>query len=319
MKEFDELFRVVAYINNKAIMHTGTDPIVRLPGDREYVVGIDQSTSQTGIAILDMHKNLYCVIDVINRGLPNYKYYVSKLRQFLTKQLEPYTIRHLVYESPLSKKPNVYTRKVLTGLAEMIEGLPAECSSLTQDNISDLNPSAWRKHYLAGSEYDGMRVNTEKVKLAAVQESCRRFPFLLDYFKISGKGTDSADALGIALGFLKEAYYDEACTVRRVGSFMKSIPNLGIYKKVFMTNEKMGDVVLREKPDVCASRKMIGMVYNPDMTLEENCRKASSTFRDICVLMVVDAKARSILKWEASEGDPKDNIFVVTYRNNIKQ
>lgn len=264
--------------------------------NRDMVVAIDQSTIHTGMAIADADDDsLIAVLDLMNWGFTTKQNYYTALRNFLKNNLSDTKIKYFVYEAPLEHAPNFYTRRILQELRDYIKILPKHINSLSTENMYEINNLVWKKHFLKSDEYRGLRSATEDVKLSAMVESIKRFPYLKSYIGHYTTPPDCCDAIGILYGFLKETRSSFSKNIRRPN---KTMPNRGpLYDVSFVGCQ------LKKVKDYCSANihgEYEILEYNPELTVEENCQRFLSVSSKVGVLIVTSKKALQILKWETN-------------------
>lgn len=172
-----------------------------LPTDYPVNIGIDQSSTNTGICV-EAPDLLY--ITELPRGYMRVSDYKKALIEQLARILEGKTINHFIFEkhgnhiSPLHSLINDITREI-----------KSYSKGLKKDGVKVVGvlPTVWRSGFLPKEEYGG-QYTRDKVKEASYAESIKRNANLARYRKVSGKDLDGYEAYGIIEGYLN-LNYDE--------------------------------------------------------------------------------------------------------------
>lgn len=276
----------------------------------EVQLGIDESTTQTGICIADMKGNPVMLIDIINRSLPKAEIYLTLLRQWVNRTLPNINIKRIIYEEINQNAPQQYARKRLLQVANIFEDYVANCEDDIE--IVCINNKTWKKHLLIDSKYDHRRVKTELVK-AAVQEAVEDLiPSILNYKLVYYNG-DSCDAVGIIYGYCKECFTDDTCANLQVNSTMKSTP-LRAYTKKYIELDELIKLSKQGQINIKGYKKA---KYNPNFTLENNCLRAINYNRTGVILYGLDASEslKTIIQFDSNGKVTNKTVLLVRAKN----
>jgi hypothetical protein len=294
------------------------------------LLGFDQSTSQTGMCAKTSDGRLICLVDFINKGLPDNYIYQAMLKQTLKKMLAGCIVKLVVIEKPWGGKK--YSFGKLTELKGFMKQLKYEIPEFSQIEIEDIYPQSWRSAFLVSQDYTG-RFGKNEVKDAVREEVCIRETQLRDYAYSKVRVPDSIEAYGILDGYIKKNFAENG--LRIVNKSMKDNKNLKVeweltcanlvdLKKEFGEKDKIFKAVIgscgnaniyrREGEAGCCLMK-----YNEELTEEENMRIACSNTKGVVLLPVPFSKIYCSFVWEL--GRPMqagEFFFLVGIRRSIK-
>lgn len=169
-----------------------------LDPSKTYDIGIDQSTSCTGIAICPLDKSFIAVIEVLNVNFDSY--YKVQLRNFLKTILRDIPIRYFIMEEPLGYLTGK-RNKVLSDLKKYLEEVKYD---LDVNHFDTTSPPSWR-HGLMPEKVQGDRRKKATV-IATLLDMYPGFSNLLPY---CNEDTDGLEALGIIIGYKARHGVDE--------------------------------------------------------------------------------------------------------------
>lgn len=244
------------------------------------VMGIDQSTSCTGICIAEYRTDKTLVpiffVDIINRSRAGRSLYCRMFAEWLDFNIPLINPRFIVYESV---RQNASEKNARTWLQEMARVIRKR--SRNMDVMEDeIMPAIWRKHLLADKCYAGRKGTRAEAKAASLEEVVKRFPRTKEYMEDkvhrgidhSFDSVDSVDAYGIIDGYLKECFIDGDISKPRVTSMMKDTP-----RRVFNSSYSISSAdYLKEKQESTDFVYLIAL--NATFSLEENYRKIINRF-----------------------------------------
>lgn len=285
---------------------TYTKGVVESLSDIEQRVSIafDQSSTQTGISIMDDNNRLVAVVDLINKGLPK-EDFIRMVRRWIHLNLDKYSIRYVICERAEQNAPQQYVKKLLQKLIDIIEDFAMD------KNVPhyQLDNKTWKKHYLAEDKFKGRRVKTELVKPAIVDKTCDLYPELHNYY-YQNDGTDSADAVGIMYGFIHECFVNGLNSKWKVCAIMPTY-NRRKYSAEFVTKNELAEKV-KSYPQYYNNLTIVK--YNPDYTWDDNARKIINFFPNGAILYTDSDKIRiGIWQGEADRELPRDSFVIFRY------
>ena len=265
--------------------------------NEELIITVDESSTQCGICIATASGNILAIMDVINNGLPRDDF-IRFFRKWFRLNFSQYKIKYIVCERAEQNAPQMYVRKLLQKLITILEDFASDYDA----EFYQIDNKTWKKHFLSDDCYKGQRIKTELVKLAVVDRACRIYEPFRNYYAMD-KGTDSADAIGILYGFLKECFVNgnwKVCTI------MPTYPKRK-YSCVFMEIDELKDKV----SNGIISRNTPIVKYNPEYTFEDNARKIINFFDNGAILYTDDEKTL-IGIWQ-NEADMKLSNKAIVY------
>lgn len=268
-------------------------------------IAFDQSSKQTGVAIMDDNKGLLAVMDVCNVGLPDSDTYIRMIRKWLYNNLVQQDVGYVICERAEQNAKQVYVKKVLQKLISVLEDFAMDANA----PCYQIDNKVWKKYYLKDDKFKGRRQKTEYVKVAVMERSIDLYPILNRYYQFM-QSTDSADALGIMYGFLEEFFINGFNSRKRICTIMPMFPKRN-YRLQFLTVSEFKELV-KANP---AKFKHVELVkYNDDYTLEDNARRVINFFRNGAVLFTTDEKTLRLWKFTADKELTKDCCLYITHK-----
>lgn len=306
MNDFDSVFQVSIYLADTGDVNfvyglRVIDSLQERISGKTLAIGVDQSTTQTGLAILNAEDDsLIAVLDLANKGFPSAYEYKQYLRTFIKWNFEDSSIKYFVYEIPLEHANNMYSRRALLALREFISEFPHKIKSLNTGNMFEIVNTTWKGHFLASKEYKGMKRKTEDVKVASMLECIKRFPDFQMYCAAFNAPPDGCDAVGIIYGFLTEIRSSFSRDVRKPN---KTMPLKGVkYNALYevSTVDSLADLLHQRLGGAYERNDYELLEFNPAMSVDENCKRYLGSPRTVTygVMLVTDAKAGQLIKWE---------------------
>ncbi len=272
-------------ITNRTVFRSGVGTMFS-EEKTPLLVGIDQSTSQTGLCITTLGGRVVYLIDVINTSASiNRETFIRMFEKWMLNNFKQFNFRTVVYEEMGQNAKQESARKLLKKMTAIIEKV---CLNSLQTEYVAINNGTWKKHFLKDPKYKGRKHLREDVKLAVQEHAMELYPNATGYIKASG-GRDSCDAMGIVLGYLEEAYVDEKRQRRQVNKTMKDFPI-----RTFEYRVKSVD----ELKSLVSENGYKLLWYNGEMTFEDNCFRAINWHSRGVVLYVRDTKGLRLVKWD---------------------
>lgn len=308
---------------------------LKLISNKEYIIGLDMSMTQSGIAILDADWKVVSMIDLINNGEKKDNY-LTHLRAIFNSNFKKLNIKFVILEEQIATENG----RMVYGKMSELQGSILSMSGIFGVNMNRIKPQVWKSEFLKDDRYKGRRKKTIDSKISAGEEVERRFPYCKKYidtmtnFSKAEQGyiCDSCDAVGLAIGYLELNYGDDkSLSTRIVNKTMDYEARHDITKKFYALNYKTGE--LRGKKDFSSEEYItyldkifenevrdfgkITLMFNPELDLNENIRRCTSTFREICFILVKDVKSCVKIQWE-SELDMRENevMLIVCHSTN---
>lgn len=179
---------------------------LNLDRSKVYDVGIDQSTSCTGISICPLDKSFIIVLELLN--FDRDAYYVPQLCNFIRKTFSDLELRYLIMEEPLGYVTG-RRNSTLTKLKKTLVPLKDE---LNVKHFDTILPAAWR-HGLMPKAGKGDRRKKETVVNAVLE----LYPNLEDFLPYSNGDYDGIESLGIIVGFKARHGVDDSGGLKIIG------------------------------------------------------------------------------------------------------
>lgn len=179
---------------------------LNLDKDKVYDVGIDQSTTCTGMAFCSLDKSHIIVLELLN--FDRDAYYVPQLCKFIRDTLSNIKVRYLIMEEPLGYN----TGKRNSVLSNLKKTLVPVISELNVKRFDTILPASWR-HGLMPKVVEGDRRKKDTV----VREVLKLYPALESFKPYSNGDYDGIEALGIIMGYKSRHGVDDAGGLKIIG------------------------------------------------------------------------------------------------------
>lgn len=273
------------------IMYYGTEipRQLALPKVYEYLVGIDQSTTCTGIYIQDVKNTINFICDF--QRMEDVGVYAEKLLFFLKKLLRDRKVLLFVYEAlPTGAAPNLVLEKLHKQISGWRTSEPI-FSKLSPMTFDDIPPGMWKSHVYLGPSKDIPNAFNTKRQIAS--HICEQKPNLLQFFEeIRSKDYDAFDACGILMGYLREHFLQGTYNPleRRIGGQTKFYDDVfcASSKVDFVSEEAMFQDIAQNLEPMLDADQIPFLYWNDKYSFIENIRKAL-TYNDT-VVTVVDSE-----------------------------
>lgn len=312
--EYKDCFHVKICLANGKIVKRNFTGDVSIACREPLRIGVDQSSSQTGIAVKKNTGELVCLIDLVNTSCIGYNLYRSMLGLKLEQIFNNAQVEMCIVEKMWGGNKNSY--EMLSNLGDFISGYKYILEGWSNAEISEILPNVWRSAYLASPEYKGM-FTKDKVKVAAMKEGVKRYPNLYNYGYYEYDGNhinDSFDALGILEGYEEKTFSTDG-TMRKVANTMTPTNHNYSYKALFANNDDILTELIKEH---CPQRKTVEYEYNSDFTFYENVRRATSVTNKVVFMLVNDNVAKIQMMWRFGKVIPKEQkVYLVGWRDRI--
>lgn len=210
---------------------------LNLDKNKVYDVGIDQSTTCTGIAICPLDNSFTIVIEVFN--FDRDAYYVPQLCNFIRRIFSDVQLRYLVIEEPLgyiSGRRNA----TLTKLKKTLVPLKDELNIKHFDTIL---PPSWR-HGLMPEAGKGDRRKKDTVVNAVLE----LYPSLESSLPYWNTDYDGIESLGIIVGFKNRHGVDDSGGLKIIGPVNTKKRAIAFYKYMPL-NEDFTSILESEMAD----------------------------------------------------------------------
>lgn len=177
---------------------------INLDPNMVWDIGIDQSTSCTGVTIMNVDETMAGTFDIHrDRSLEDYVFY-RELKQFLTRLVANKKVRILVFEKPVPNQRFRNAQRVLYELKGRLEEWVYDIPELESAAIFDsIFPHSWKPLVMDKSKGP----NRSNNKLEIARDLIDKFPALREYgLSYPYTDYDGFDSLGILTGFKKYAF-----------------------------------------------------------------------------------------------------------------
>lgn len=268
----------------------------QLPNNRKYLIGIDQSSSCTGLYVTDEEMSFHLMVDVFRRGQEKYRYY-ENLRLFLCRTLEGCTVSMVCMEDlPPYKYQGM--GKVLLELRGVVstwyESIP-EFRAVPEENRVKVHPSTWKSKMIDKRK----GTNRMNIKVEMALDISEKIPALEPYFrKCPSKDYDSFDAVGIVHGYLASHFKNGQAVIAGAKDYYGDIYTFFriLSKEEFSSNKRLeGFEPQQHKHGVKVLR------YNEELSLIDNIKRAASK-HPFVVTIISDPMASLAVRWQNQMG-----------------
>lgn len=294
---------LVYYYNGKVCRCKWFD---KLPFEFEGVtdIGIDQSSTSTGIAIETDTQLFMCTLTRDELSVPLYK---KAIKQQLYTMLSSCDLRDFVYE-----KHGVHITPVESVINEVTDSIKefAKYRYGRTINTAGVLPPLWRSGFLNSDKYKN-RFGRSEVKIACLEECCRLVPELEKFIPFSGKDYDAFEAYGIMKGYKNLNYTEYG--MRIVNRTMDS--NIVRKTKHVLIKCKIDN--LQQEIDFIqqslAKGKAELVKYNPNIFIHESVNRVCGEYKEAIVLY---EPCQEFCRFVFEYGEPvgRDETFLVYCR-----
>lgn len=293
-----------------------------LPTEEDLVIAFDQSTSQTGLAIWNVQGDLICVADFVNSGkVLDFPIYTGMLSNIMKKILEDCFVEQFIYEKH-SRMPGL-ADSVLMKMKGTMDMWKFNIPALEGLDYGEILPQVWRKHFLRGDPRYKGRYTKDKVKGAAYEECCLRYPELKKYFDSFRQVPDSCDALGIGEGFIQENWEGGwKRTLRKVNTTIeKELVHKFEYKLVHLKGALTSkEVLIKSIKETLTSMSLPKddvkfYKYLSNKSNKENARIVTSEHKGVSIITLSEKEDIIASLWELNlDYNPLDCIILIAWR-----
>lgn len=251
---------------------------LELLSDKSWRVGIDQSTSCTGVAAISSDGEYVVLIDIRRDKTLSKEIFYKELHYFLKRFFHNQKIEMLVIEKPVPSKFRS-AGGVLTELKGHLEAWFADIPELDNTIYDSLYPQSWKSLVIDSSKGK----NRFNDKSAIAEDLSDMYPCLRYYFTTYPyTDYDSFDALGLIVGYLQYAYDKNG--VRQIcGTKEKTHTSLACYKWVSLEELSNGVPSILKEAYFVFHPKFLS--FNNKYDLADNARMASSNNDAIITLL----------------------------------
>lgn len=235
-----------------------------LDKEKVYDIGIDQSTSCTGISICPLDKSFTAVLEVLN--FDRDVYYVPQLCRFIRTIFSGIKIRYFIMEEPLNYISG-RRNSVLTKLKKTLLPLKDE---LDIQHFDTILPPSWR-HGLMPKAVEGDRRKKDTVVNAVLE----LYPKLSAFIPYSNGDFDGIESLGIIEGFKRRHGVDDDGGLKIIGP-VNTRKRAVAFFKYFQLNDDAAEMLKNDdatfKMYVHHKEKLHFKSYNEEHNLYGNVK-----------------------------------------------
>ncbi len=271
-----------------------------------YDIGIDQSSTCTGIAISSIDDNINVIIDVRNDSFNKETFY-RELRSLLKRLVHGMQIRLVVCEDPPPVKNKYYSSAVLLELRGRVSAWMTEIEELSQADFRSIFPQSWKPFIVDKSKGP----NRSNIKKCIAEDVCAIIPDFEKYMVYAPKDYDSYDAYGILAGYKKYAFNEKGQPLI-CGKIEKKHKSFVGYRYVPISEVKP-DTVHNFMGTAVKLLKPVFLNYNERYNRFNNIRMATSNWD--CSYTILPDSCLDVLKWEY-DLEVKDDYILLAYLFN---
>lgn len=275
---------------------------LKLSSKYTYDIGIDQSSSCTGIAIRSTDKDIKVLIDV-RRDCGDKPTFYRELKGILRGCIAGHKIREFTCEDPVPTKGKKYSSTVLLELrgrvSEWVESIP----ELENAHADSLYPQTWKSFIVDKSKGK----NRSNNKFCIADDICDKVPEFRKYMNVYAPSTyDAFDAYGILDGYGMYAYTEDNLPlicgkIEKQHRAFVGFRYLPLEKlRDGSINDFMGNAVTIFKPKF--------LMFNERYNYFTNIRMASSNHD--CSFTIVPDEQLEVLKWKYDIEPQEDYVLV---------
>lgn len=266
--------------------------------DYLYMVGIDQSTSCTGITVASTGWELMFVIEFPKQFMDEIEL-IRKVAIVIKRVTRQTTVPLVVTEEPLIIRQVNYSKNLVKFRENIVSELSNRLPNFDRydkDQCTSIYPNTWKTHVVskekvkrdkALAKQQGRKYKSRYSDKSAIAEDiCDLFPRLSDFrWRCESKDYDAFDSLGILYGYLKENYKNgERILTKSIGMTNQKANYPFV---MFIDNE---EDVTQEKilsPVQQDVKELKVFTYNEDYTLIQNAENACSRAK-VSVMQITD-------------------------------
>ena len=328
-----ETYKIIDYSDEESF--TLDNGRLKLNIEEEYFLGLDMSLTQSGIAIVNKDWEVISMIDLLNNETDKAVYY-RHLRAFLSSNFGRMKIKLCVLEEQIKTENGM----MIYGKMSELQGAILQMTDIFRVGINRIKPNVWKSVFLADDRYKGKRQKTLDSKISAGVEVETRFPRFeiyisaLTHYSKSSQGyiCDSCDAVGAMLGYLELNYgNDKTLQTRIVNKSMEYEANHHITRQIYAVDFKTNtarwqnrytkEIEVTDIPNIFVNeRRYRGLEilkYNSKLDIDENTRRCTSSYNEVCFIVCDDSKSCTKLEWESGvTKEPHESMMIVCHPTN---
>ena len=289
-----------------------TDFNLKLQTNNVYRIGIDQSSSCTGIAIQDVSKDTTILID-FKRDSNDKEGFYRDLKYFIKKIIHGISIQYFVYEKPIYTPNQRYTSRMLIELSGRVQEWVTEFEELQGATVVDsVFPQSWQSLVVDSSKGK----NRMRKKECIADDLCDLYPEFRGYLdQHYSKDLDAFDALGILTGYEKYAYTPDGIPMI-CGTIEKRHTSLVCYSYMPVADAMDLDSLTSCLGEARSVFKPVFKMFNLSKNKADNIRMASSN--NPCVITLFPDKYLQEFRWMFNF-DPEEGWVMVAFIFNMSK
>lgn len=267
--------------------------------EHTYWVGIDQSTTCTGIFMIDADDNMksYAMLDIKREGTDK-EVYFRGLHGILNMILTSANIKMVVAEEPFSSKFAPASSMILKELKGKLMSWFSQIPQLRDVPIHTIYPQTWKSKIceVSMSKNDAIKYSDAvKDKKTMASLLCRTYPLLQNYLNLHfSTDCDGFDACGIILGYILYSHTKSGmpriCGIKE----QRHVSFVG-YAQIDKKDITGRDALCKPLGEANYVCNPVMLAYNTDYNRHDNIRMASSNWD--AVVTVLPAKQTEELCW----------------------
>lgn len=276
---------------------------LKLDKSVKWRIGMDQSTSCTGMALRDEEGKYTILLDVERDKKYDARDFEQELFRFVNRLLRDQTVTYLIVECPV-KSNKVYARDTLVKLRGFIDNWRVVIPELEDTVYDDMFPNVWRSLVMDKSK--GSVRERQKSKHEIASDVLRFYPEMEEYFFLrEGTTYDSFEAAGILEAY-KYYAFSEAGEPMICGTEEKQHHAMVAYK--WLKADEIQEKLMGSLAEAPGQFIPTVLAFNPKFSLHENIRKASS--KHDFVITLVPREELNPFRWTMGI-DPDDESYLM--------
>lgn len=263
------------------------DARIKLNRDTSYLIGIDQSTSCTGLFLLDRTMNFWIMLD-FKRDDQDKELFFRDLEGFLRELLDDIQVSMVIHEEPIPSSIARTSAAVLNDLKGRLRTWIAHNPALQGAEVHSIYPQTWKSRVLDKKSLEARGLTVKQVcssKVKMAKELCRYYPFFEEYRKQRfSTDYDSFDAVGILTGYLRYAHDDNGHRVI-CGMTEKRHKTIVCYRYVDKSELRFPDVVEDSLGGLRYALTPTLLGFNNNYNVMQNIKMASSNWNFVVTIL----------------------------------
>lgn len=290
----------------------------KLPTDRQYSIGMDQSSSCTGFYLTDRETSFHLIGDMVPYGTDRHWFY-AHMKHFISTTIREREIELFVREKTLpfgSGKHNA----VLSALAKVIDHWRSEIVELKRmpaSRFASIHVGTWKKHMVDPNGGKGH----SRSKILMAEDILKLMPELHHFFRTIDPTSDfdAFDACGILHGYRAEHGILDADLNGKVAKIGGSAEYKGAIATFFIPVDELQneDMIqyLGDFQELMAELSVEVLATNEEETWYANVKRAA-TYSPMTITTVTAEKHRVMLQWLVNFPNKNASVIAVIFRKS---